>query len=77
MVHKGAIVKRPDEDQRAATFIIRLWKETPETLATSTDWRGTAIHVQSGTQRGVHDMDELMSFIATWMEEHAPEEDFS
>jgi len=68
-------VKRVSGDQQAATFIIRLWREAPETLVTPATWRGTAIHVQSGAERGIHDMDELVSFITTWMQERTPEDD--
>ncbi len=72
---KGANVKHVNGDQEAATFIIRLWKEAPETLSTPATWRGTAIHVQSGAQRGVQDMEELISFITTWIEARTPEDD--
>ncbi len=64
-------------DQQAATFIIRLWQETPETLVTPSVWRGMAIHVQSGAQRGIRNIDELVGFITTWIGEHTPEDNAS
>ena len=68
-------MKQGGGEHQAATFIIRLWKELPETLTTPATWRGTAIHVQSGTERGIQNMDELVGFIATWMQDRVPEDD--
>ena len=75
MARKGDIVKPSGDDRQAATFIIRLWKESPETLTAPATWRGTAIHVQSGTERSIQNMDELVGFVATWMQDRVPEDD--
>lgn len=49
----------------SVTFIVRLWREV-DGSDTPADWRGTAVHVQTGAERGIHGLDELMSFIHSW-----------
>lgn len=47
-------MKRPAETYQAATFIVRLWREDHSPSAQEAPWRGVAVHVQSGTERGLH-----------------------
>ncbi len=61
-------MKRSTQDYEAATFIVRLWREPQIPPALDVPWRGTAVHVQSGTERSLQDMDELLSFLQTWMQ---------
>ena len=70
-------MKSAGGDQQAATFVIRLWKEQPETLTTPATWRGKAIHVQSGTERSIQSVNELVGFIASWMQSGVPEDEMS
>jgi hypothetical protein len=55
-------------DGSSATFILRLWRAPQSISAESSIWRGTAVHVQSGTERGVQGLNDLLSFIETWMD---------
>lgn len=55
-------------DGSSATFILRLRRAPQGLSADSSAWRGTAVHVQSGTERGVQGLDDLLSFIETWMD---------
>jgi hypothetical protein len=56
-------MKRATSDgYEAATFIVRLWRT--ENAA----WRGSAVHVQSGTERHIQEMDTLIDFLQTWMQ---------
>jgi hypothetical protein len=55
-------------DGSLVTFILRLWRAPEVQCADSPAWRGTAVHVQSGTERGVRDLNDLEDFIETWME---------
>ena len=68
-------MKQASGEPQAATFIIRLWKEWPETLSVPATWRGTAIHVQSGTERGIQNIDELVGFISTWLQDRVTEDE--
>lgn len=59
-------MKRSTSDgYEAATFIVRLWR------ADNTSWRGTAVHVQSGTERHIQEMDTLIDFLETWTDSHS------
>ncbi len=60
-------MKRSTGDYEAVTFIVRLWCEPPDLPDDDPDWRGTAVHVQSGTERGIQGLDALMQFMQTWM----------
>jgi hypothetical protein len=55
----------------SVTFIVRLWREADGSV--DADWRGTAVHVQTGAERGIHGLDELMGFIHSWT--NAPDSD--
>jgi hypothetical protein len=66
-------MKRSTQDYEAATFIVRLWREPQIPSAPNVPWRGTAVHVQSGTERSLQGMEELLSFLQTWM--HVPDPD--
>lgn len=65
-------MRRSTHDYEAATFIVRLWREPQVTSGEDTPWRGTAVHVQSGTERGVQGMAELLNFMQTWMQTDLP-----
>ncbi len=71
-------MKRTSGAYEAATFIVRLWREVDDPVDSSTGWRGTAVHVQTGAERGIHDLAALMSFINAWTDDSdadAPEQD--
>ena len=59
---------------QAATFIVRLWRESDQQPGRSVDWRGVAVHVQSGAERAVHDTDDVINFIQAWLGADKPDE---
>ncbi|MBN2303771.1 MAG: hypothetical protein JXQ72_04810 [Anaerolineae bacterium] len=59
-------MKRSTGEWQGTTFIVRLWQEPRESQEDEAVWRGTATHVQSGTERGIKDWDELKRFMQTW-----------
>jgi hypothetical protein len=61
-------VKHNTGDQEAATFIVRLWRESHVPAERESDWRGIAMHVQSGTERGFQGMESLVQFVQNWLE---------
>jgi len=61
-------MERSTRDGSSVTFILRLWRAPQGLSAESSTWRGTAVHVQSGTERGVQGLDDLLNFIETWMD---------
>ena len=61
-------MKRSTGDHEAATFIVRLWREPHTPLDDDSTWRGTALHVQSGTERGVQGIEGLTQFMQHWLE---------
>jgi len=65
-------MKRTTSSYEAATFIIRLWRDPHATTDTQPIWRGTAVHVQSGTEQAIQELDALMSFIASWLQGEIP-----
>ncbi len=68
-------MRRTTSDYEAATFVIRLWREAPQADPAERPWRGTAVHVQSGAERSVQGLDDLLSFMQTWVEPSTAEED--
>ena len=68
-------MRRTTSDYEAATFIIRLWRERRDVSATDSGWRGTAVHVQSGTERGIQELEDLITFMQTWLESSSPRGD--
>lgn len=59
---------------QAATFIVRLWRESDQQPGDAAGWRGIAVHVQSGAERGVHDTDDVITFIQAWLQADKPDE---
>ncbi len=68
-------MRRTTSDYEAATFVIRLWRETPEENPEERPWRGTAVHVQSGTERNVQGLEDLLSFMQLWVTTPSAEDD--
>lgn len=66
-------MKQPAGPYETATFIVRLWREDAAATPAEGLWRGLAVHVQSGTERGVQDLSDLLSFIRTWTRGVAPD----
>lgn len=60
-------MKRATGEYPYVTFIVRMWQEPRDSPVAGAVWRGTALHVQSGTERGVIDLDDLLRFMQTWM----------
>jgi len=61
-------MKRATGDYEAVTFIVRLWREPHDLPDEDSGWRGTAVHVQSGTERGIQGLSALLQFMQTWMD---------
>jgi hypothetical protein len=49
-------------------FIVRIWLEETAEEAGRATWRGYVTHVPSGERRYIHDLDEIQTFIAPYME---------
>jgi beta-xylosidase len=62
------MMKRTTGDYEAATFIVRLWRDSADPAEAASSWRGTAVHVQSGTERGIRELDGLVSFMQAWLQ---------
>jgi len=65
-------MRRSTGSYQAATFIVRLWRESDQQPGEEADWRGTAVHVQSGAERGVHGTDDVINFIQAWLQADKP-----
>ena len=51
----------------AATFIVRLWRDPQAPPGADPPRRGTAVHVQSGTERSIQNLDGLADFMQDWL----------
>lgn len=51
------------------SFILRVWVERSAEEAGHTTWRGRIVHVPSGVQALVDDLDEVGIFVATYLEQ--------
>jgi hypothetical protein len=60
-------MKRTTGDYEAATFIVRLWRDPQIPGDGDPTWRGTALHVQSGTKRSIQNLDGLDDFMHNWL----------
>jgi hypothetical protein len=49
-------------------FIIRIWCETREVKGAAPAWRGAIECVENGERRSVKNLDEIVSFIAPYLE---------
>ena len=67
------MMRRSTSDYQAATFIVRLWREDQTPPADANAWRGTAVHVQSGYERGIVGFEDLIGFIHAWLEAGKPD----
>lgn len=55
--------------ENSHAFIIRVWLEPREIEGERPEWRGTVEHVLSGERRSVHKMEEVVAFIASYMQD--------
>ncbi len=60
-------MKKTTGDYEAATFIVRLWRDPHAPPEGDPMWRGTALHVQSGTERSIQNLDGLVDFMENWL----------
>ncbi len=63
-------MKRSTGEHEMATFVVRLWRN-PSDAGEPSSWRGTAIHVQSGTERSIREIDGVLGFIKSWTQSAA------
>jgi hypothetical protein len=68
-------MKRITGDYEAATFIVRLWRDPEAPPEADAPWRGTTLHVQSGTERSIQNLDGLADFMQYWLAPHAAQAD--
>jgi hypothetical protein len=60
-------MKQITGDYEAATFIVRLWRDPQVPPEADLIWRGTALHVQSGMERSIQNLDGLADFMQYWL----------
>jgi len=53
----------------AQSFIIKIWLEATVEENGYATWRGYIIHVPSGTRRYLNDPDDILAFIAPYLQE--------
>ena len=56
-------------EENTHSFIVRIWLEPRELKGASPEWRGEIEHVANGKRRGLKDLDEIIPFIAHFLEE--------
>lgn len=49
-------------------FVIRIWREDREILEAPPTWRGVIEHVTSGKKQYLHELDNITTFIAPYIE---------
>ncbi len=50
-------------------FIVKIWLEETAEEAGRATWRGYIIHIPSGKQRYLQDLDDILIFIVPYLEE--------
>jgi hypothetical protein len=50
-------------------FVVRIWLEETAEEAGRATWRGHITHVPSGKRRYLRDLDDIIAFIAPYLEE--------
>jgi hypothetical protein len=55
--------------QNTQAFIVRIWREPREFEGAPIIWRGVVIHVSSGEERYIKELDEIITFIAPYLEQ--------
>jgi hypothetical protein len=50
-------------------FVVRIWLEETAEEAGRATWRGHITHVPSGERRYLEDLDDIIAFIAPYLEE--------
>ena len=56
------------EDPALESFVIRFWIHPPQEPDRTGRWRGTVIHVPDGKRIPIHDIGEIIPFIASYLE---------
>jgi hypothetical protein len=57
-----------DSESYGQSFIVRIWLEETVEEAGAATWRGQITHVPSGERRYLKDLDEIVAFIAPYLE---------
>jgi len=50
------------------SFVIRLWVQSQRGLDAPAHWRGTATHVLDGKRIPLHDLGQIIPFIASYLD---------
>ena len=56
-------------EERTHTFIVRIWREPREIERAVPEWRGVIEHVPSGERNYLKDLEEILTFMASYLEE--------
>jgi len=57
---------QPAREIRGHSFIVKIWVEEVVTRTRAGKWRGRITHVPDGEKRYLHDLKEIVSFIAAY-----------
>jgi hypothetical protein len=55
--------------ENTQAFIVRIWREPREFEGAPAIWRGVVTHVSSGEDRYIKELDEVITFIAPYLEQ--------
>ncbi len=56
-------------EDNASAFIVRVWLEHREVEGAPATWRGSVEHVESGRIRYFTELDELVQFVRSFLDE--------
>ena len=57
----------PSEED-TQVFIVRVWREPREIVGAEQPWRGVIEHVGSGRQRSIKALNEITTFMSTYLQ---------
>jgi hypothetical protein len=61
-----ALMQDDEVDQKAQSFIVRIWQEAARRKGSVPAWRGSIIHVGSGKRVYFHNLDGIKRFVQEW-----------
>jgi len=58
-----------DSEYNIHSFIVKIWLEEAAQRASRARWRGHIIHVPDGERRYFNDPDDILGFVASYLDE--------